>query len=67
MPDEIAITSVLGIIVGLCGGFGAVGLRYLIAFFQSISHRSAGELVDAVQSIPWYFRIGILAFIPLNW
>lgn len=32
MSDEIAIMAVLGIIVGLCGDFGAVGSRYLIGF-----------------------------------
>ena len=32
MSDEIAIMTVLGISVGLCGGFGAVGFRYLIGF-----------------------------------
>lgn len=53
--------AVLGIIVGLAGGFGAVGFRYLIGFFQLISYGSTGELFDVVQAIPWHFRIGIPA------
>jgi len=53
--------AILGIIVGLAGGFGAIGFRYLIGFFQSISYGSAGELLDVVSTIPWYFRIGIPA------
>jgi CIC family chloride channel protein len=61
ISDEIAIMTVLGIIIGLAGGFGAIGFRYLIGFFQSISYGSAGELLDVVSSIPWYFRIGIPA------
>ena len=61
ISDEIAIMTVLGIIVGLAGGFGAIGFRYLIDFFQAISYGSTGELLDVVSSIPWYFRIGIPA------
>jgi CIC family chloride channel protein len=53
--------AILGIIVGLAGGFGAIGFRYLIDFCQSISYGSAGELLDVVSPIPWYFRIGIPA------
>lgn len=53
--------AVMGVIVGLAGGFGAVGFRYAIAFFQYISYGSAGELLDVVQLIPWYLRIGIPA------
>lgn len=59
--NEYAIMAVMGAIVGLSGGFGAVGFRYAIALFQSISYGSAGELLDVVQSTPWYFRIGIPA------
>lgn len=53
--------AVLAAIVGLAGGFGAIGFRYLIDFFQSISYGSAGNLIDEVQKIPWYLRIGIPA------
>ena len=61
LSDEHTIMVVLGIIVGVAGGYGAVGFRYLIGFFQSISYGSAAELLDVVQSIPWYFRIAIPA------
>ena len=61
ISDEITIMAIRGIIVGLAGGFGAIGFRYLIGFFQSISYGSAGELLDMVSKIPWCFRIGIPA------
>ena len=61
ISDEMAIMAILGIIVGLAGGFGAIGFRYLIDFCQSISYGSADELLDVVSTIPWYFRIGIPA------
>jgi CIC family chloride channel protein len=57
----MAIMAILGIIVGLAGGFGAIGFRYLIGLFQSISYGSAGELLDLVSTIPWHLRIGIPA------
>ena len=59
--SEHTTMTILAVIVGLAGGFGAIGFRYLIEFFQSISYGSVGNLIDAVQSIPWYFRIGIPA------
>ena len=59
--SEHTTMTILAVIVGLAGGFGAIGFRYLIEFFQSISYGSVGNLIDAVQSIPWYLRIGIPA------
>ncbi len=43
--------AVLGIIVGLCGGFGAVGFRYLIGFFQSNSIEVGENKNSFVQKI----------------
>ena len=51
ISDEIAIMAILGIIVGLAGGFGAIGFRYLIDFCQSTSYGSAGELLDVISSV----------------
>jgi CIC family chloride channel protein len=59
--DEHAILAVLGIIVGVAGGYGAVGFRYLIDFIQSIAYGSPEELLDVVKSVPWYWRIAIPA------
>ena len=53
--------ALLGIIVGLAGGFGAIGFRHLISFFQLISYGSVDEFLSVVPMIPWYFRIGIPA------
>jgi CIC family chloride channel protein len=53
--------AVLAVIVGLAGGFGAIGFRHLIDFFQSISYGSIGNLLDAVRSVPWYFKIWVPA------
>ncbi len=53
--------AVLAVFVGLAGGFGAVGFRYLINFFQSLAYGSDGNLLDLVQSIPWYLRVSVPA------
>jgi CIC family chloride channel protein len=53
--------AMLGIIVGLAGGFGAVGFRYLINFVQSIAYGSDVVLIELAQSTPWYFKVWIPA------
>lgn len=58
---EHSIMAILGILVGLAGGFGAVGFRYLIIFFQSISYGSGASLLDVVKEVPWYSRVWIPA------
>ena len=61
LSDEHTILVLLGIIVGVAGGYGAVGFRYLINFIQSIAYGSSAELLDVIQSVPWYMRIAIPA------
>ena len=59
--DEHTIMVLLGIIVGVVGGYGAVGFRYLINFIQSIAYGSPTELLDIVKEISWPMRIAIPA------
>jgi CIC family chloride channel protein len=53
--------AVLAVVVGLAGGFGAIGFRYLINFLQSVAYGSADELLEVVATIPWQFKIWIPA------
>jgi CIC family chloride channel protein len=53
--------AVLAVIVGLAGGFGAVGFRYLINFFQTIAYGSPSELLHVVSDLPWYHILWIPA------
>ncbi|HOP47176.1 MAG TPA: chloride channel protein [Desulfobacteraceae bacterium] len=53
--------AALAVFVGLAGGFGAVGFRYLIDFFQAAFYGSEGNLIDIISSTPWYLRILIPA------
>jgi len=50
----------VGALIGLGGGFGAVGFRYLIRLVQRISYGTWTFDLDAVRAIPWY----VLIFIP---
>ncbi len=59
--NEHALMGVLAIIVGLTGGFGAVGFRLLINFFQKISYGSADNLLDVVTGLVWYYKFWIPA------
>ena len=59
--DEHTTMVVLGIFVGVAGGYGAVGFRYLINFIQSVAYGSPDELLDVVTSFSWYWRLIIPA------
>ena len=61
LSDEHTIMALFGVLVGVAGGYGAVGFRYLINFIQSFAYGSPAELLDVVQSIPWYWRIAVPA------
>lgn len=54
--------AALAVIVGLVGGFGAIGFRYLIDFFQYISYGAPGNLLLLAPSLSWYVRIAAPAF-----
>ena len=59
--NEHNIMVVLAVIVGLAAGFGAVGFRHLINFFQAIAYGSPDELLEVVATIPWGIKIWIPA------
>jgi CIC family chloride channel protein len=53
--------GILAAIVGLVGGLGSIGFRYLIDIVQSISYGTGGNLLELAQSTPWYLRIWVPA------
>ncbi len=59
--NEHTLMGVMAVFVGMAGGFGAVGFRYLIDFFQKVSYGSSENLLGIVQSIPWYNKVWIPA------
>jgi chloride channel protein, CIC family len=61
MTREHSIMAILAIVVGLAGGFGAIGFRYLINFVQSLTYGSSADFLEIVGNVPWYLRIIIPA------
>lgn len=61
LSDEHVIMVVMGLFVGVLGGYGAVGFRYLINGIQTIAYGSPAELLDVVVTHPWFMRILIPA------
>ena len=59
--NEHTMMLVLAVIVGLASGFGAIGFRYLIGFFQTISYGAPGNLLALAQSAPWYLKVYVPA------
>jgi len=53
--------AVLATLVGLAAGFGALGFRYLVNFFQLIAYGSEGNLLEIIKPFPWYFKIWVPA------
>jgi CIC family chloride channel protein len=49
--------ALLATAVGLAAGFGALGFRYLIEFFQSIAYGERGNLLEVLHLTPWYLRL----------
>ncbi len=59
--NEHTIMAVLAVAVGLAGGLGAVGFRYLISFFQTLAYGSSEELLNVVLALPWYLKVWVPA------
>jgi len=59
--NEHTIMAVLAVAVGLAGGFGAVGFRYLINFFQTLAYGSSDELLHVALALPWYLKVWVPA------
>lgn len=57
--NEHLVMAVLATMVGLAAGFGTLGFRHLIGFFQLIAYGSTGNILEVIEPIPWYVRLWI--------
>ncbi len=48
---------IIASIVGILAGFGAVGFRLLISFFQEIAIGAKESVVPALREMPWYIKL----------
>lgn len=54
---EQVVLMVLGVLVGVLGGYGAVAFRWLIDFLRSWSYGSSDNLLEVVAGLPWWYLI----------
>jgi chloride channel protein, CIC family len=55
--NEHVVMALLAVLVGLAAGFGALGFRYLVQFFQLMAYGSQGNLLEIIKSVPWYMKV----------
>ena len=51
----------LAVTIGLLGGYGAVGFRFLIQFLQETCWGTDEFGVAWIQTLPWYWVVGVPA------
>ena len=56
---EHVFMVIVAVVIGLLGGFGAVGIQFLIKFFSQLFW-GIGELdLEYLKDVPIYLKIGI--------
>ena len=61
MNNEQAVMAVLATLVGLAGGFGAIGFRALIDLIQTLAYGGKGDLLELALATPWYLKVWVPA------
>ncbi len=51
----------LAVIIGLAGGLGAIGFRWLIESFQTLAWGGGGTPLEKVARAPWYLKLAVPA------
>ena len=57
--NENTVTLILASLIGIIGGYGAVGFRALIEFIQTVALGSSEHVLATVSALPWYQKIWI--------
>jgi len=54
---EHTFVILVAILIGLLAGFGAIGVRFLIRFFQRISFGPGLNILELAEHLPWHEKI----------
>ena len=55
--DENTVILIIASVIGIVGGFGAVGFRVLIEFIQAIAIGGNNNILETVSALPWYHKL----------
>jgi len=56
---EYSFNILMGLIIGVVGGYGAVGFRLAIGFVQKLSFGAVEPTFHYLLELPWYWRLAI--------
>jgi CIC family chloride channel protein len=59
--SEYTTMAILATVVGLVGGLGAIGFRYLITLVQELAYGGGGNLLGLVNAMSWYQKVWVPA------
>ena len=59
--NEHVVTSLIAIIIGILGGYGAVLFRLLIRGVQFLFYQNSGDFLEFAAGVPYYLKIGLPA------
>ena len=54
---EHTVMVLCGVVIGILGGLGAVGFRFLIRLFQRLFFGPGLNLLETVWALPWYHKL----------
>ncbi len=54
---EHTVMVLCGLVIGVLGGLGAVGFRFLIRFFQRVFFGPGLNLLEIAGALPWYHKL----------
>ncbi|MBC8185121.1 chloride channel protein [candidate division KSB1 bacterium] len=55
--SQTTYVFILGIIIGILGGFVSIGFRWLIIYFQTFTVGEEGNILAGLATLPFYWKI----------